>query len=177
MQNNEEVYVVYRMRWVALLLFISAGVSNALVLLTWSPIADKASDYWNDLSISLINLLAVSFQALYLPGTMLVSRAMHTTTLRRTMLMGGSLTASGCCVRWMGTMLYDSSDISSTGSYVLVLLGTCLVALAQPFYLNMPAKIASTWFPVKERDVSTTLGSLANPLGSALGSILPAIFG
>lgn len=177
MDKNDEEYVVYGMRWVALAVFIAAGISNAIVLLTWSPIADKASDYWDDLSITLINLLAVIFQALYLPGTMLASRAMHTSTLRNTMLLGGGLTASGCCIRWMGTMLYDGSNISATGSYVLVLLGTGLVALAQPFYLNMPAKIASTWFSVKERDLSTTLGSLANPLGSAMGSILPAIFG
>lgn len=145
--------------------------------MTWSPIADLASDYWNNLSITLVNLLAVVFQALYLPGTMLASRAMHSTSLRTTMLLGGSLTASGCAVRWVGTLLYDDSAISATGSYVIVLLGTCLVALAQPFYLNMPSKIASTWFSIKERDVSTTLCSLANPLGSALGSILPAMFG
>lgn len=177
MNRNEAEYVVYGMRWVALVVFIAAGISNAMVLLTWSPIADKASDYWDDLSITLINLLAVVFQALYLPGTMLASKSMHTSSLRQTMLLGGTLTALGCCTRWMGTMLYDSSHISPTGSYVFVLLGTCLVALAQPFYLNMPSKIASTWFSVKERDVSTTLCSLANPLGSAMGSIIPAMFG
>lgn len=177
MDKSEDSYVVYKMRWVALSVFIAAGISNAMVLLTWSPIADKASDYWDNLPITLVNLLAVVFQALYLPGTMLASRAMQQSTLRNTMLIGGGLTASGCCVRWMGSMLYDASNISPTASYIFVLLGTCIVALAQPFYLNMPAKIASTWFSVKERDVSTTLGSLANPLGSALGSILPAMFG
>eukprot|EP01035_Chromulina_nebulosa_P019601 gene19601-25506_t len=39
----------------------------------------------------------------------------------------------------------------------------------------MPAKIANTWFAVKERDISTTLCSLANPLGSALGSLIPGL--
>ena len=51
-----------------------------------------------------------------------------------------------------------------------------MVALAQPFYLNMPAKISSAWFAVKERDLSTTVCSLANPLGSAIGSLIPAFF-
>lgn len=173
----ESEYVVYGYRWIALTVFVTAGISNALILLTWSPISDKASDYWNNLPISLVNLLAVIFQAVYLPGTMLSLKAMHTTNLRQTMLLGGSLTASGCCIRYLGAMLYDANDISATGSYVLVLLGTAVVALAQPFYLNMPAKIASTWFSIKERDLSTTLCSLANPLGSALGSVLPAMFG
>ena len=30
---------VYSVRWIILLLFVLSGVSNALVLLTWSPIA------------------------------------------------------------------------------------------------------------------------------------------
>eukprot|EP00981_Chlorochromonas_danica_P014202 scaffold7537_cov179-Ochromonas_danica.AAC.23 len=58
-------------------------------------------------------------------------------------------------------------------SYAIVLFGTILVGLAQPFYLNMPAKIAATWFGVKERDIATTMASLGNPLGSAIGSLLP----
>lgn len=40
----------------------------------------------------------------------------------------------------------------------------------------MPAKIAATWFAVSERDIATTLCSLANPLGSAIGSFIPAMF-
>lgn len=101
---------------------------------------------------------------------------MQHTNLRYTMLLGGSLTTVGCLIRWIGAAVYDAGDTTSSGSYVTVLIGTALVALAQPFYLNMPAKIASTWFSVKERDISTTLCSLANPLGSAMGSILPAMF-
>ena len=61
-------------------------------------------------------------------------------------------------------------------SYTIILVGTVVVATSQPFYLNMPAKIAASWFAVKQRDVATTLCSLANPLGSALGSLLPAMF-
>lgn len=175
--NNAVSYRVYTYRWVIVLSFVAAGVANALVLLSWSPISDLASDYWDGLSISLINLLAVTFQVLYLPGTMLSLKAMQVGGLRYTMLLGGALTFSGCFFRWLATYVYENdSDMDAIASYVLVLFGTCLVALAQPFYLNMPAKIASTWFSISERDVSTTLCSLANPLGSALGSILPAMF-
>jgi FLVCR family MFS transporter 7 len=176
-KNSErELFEVYGYRWIVLVVFILAGVSNALVLLTWSPISDKASDYWNGLSVTYVNLLAVMFQVLYFPGTSLSVYAMQKTNLRYTMLLGGSLTAVGCLVRWIGAAVYDAGDTTSTGSYAVVLIGTALVALSQPFYLNMPAKIASTWFSLTERDVSTTLCSLANPLGSALGSILPAMF-
>jgi hypothetical protein len=36
---------VYSVRWIILLLFVLSGVSNALVLLTWSPIAGNQIIY------------------------------------------------------------------------------------------------------------------------------------
>lgn len=48
--------------------------------------------------------------------------------------------------------------------------------MAQPLYVNFVAVIASSWFPLKERDTATTLASLCNPIGSAIGNILPAVF-
>ena len=141
-----------------------------------SPISDKASDFWGGISNTAVNSLAVSFQVMYIPGTALATSTMKKSDLRTTMLMGGSLTTVGCIIRWAGAYARESDHISPVFSYVIVLFGTLLVATSQPFYLNMPAKIAGSWFAVSERDVGTTLCSLANPLGSAAGSILPAIF-
>jgi FLVCR family MFS transporter 7 len=171
---DTDVYRVYVFRWVTVLLFVFAGVANAMILLSWAPISDKANDYWNGIGLTAVNLLNVVFQIMYLPGTMLALRISEKNLLRNVLLTGGLLTTSGCLIRLAGVLLRDS--ITANGSYVLVLLGTALVGLAQPFYLNMPAKIASTWFAVSERDIATTLCSLANPLGSAIGSFIPAMF-
>ncbi len=62
--NIDSAYTVYGYRWIVLVVFVLAGVSNAAVLLTWSPISDKASDYWDGLSVTFVNLLAVMFQIL-----------------------------------------------------------------------------------------------------------------
>jgi Na+/melibiose symporter-like transporter len=113
---------------------------------------------------------------MYIPGTALSAKTMKMYDLRTTMLLGGSLTTVGCAIRWIGGYARDSGHMSPIMSYTFVLIGTVVVASSQPFYLNMPAKIAASWFAVKERDIATTLCSLANPLGSALGSLLPAMF-
>lgn len=179
--NNDEenklntIFIVYKIRWIILLIFILSGVGNALVLLSWSPISDKASDYWGNIGSTAVNLLAVIFQIMYIPGTALSAKTMKITNLRTTMILGGLLTSVGCVIRWIGGFGRDNGNFTPTFSYVCVLLGTIVVATAQPFYLNMPAKIAASWFAVQERDIATTLCSLANPLGSALGSILPAM--
>ena len=173
---GDSTFEVYGIRWTILGIFVLSGFANALVLLTWAPISDKASDFWGGISKTAVNSLAVSFQLMYIPGTALATSTMKKSDLRTTMLVGGMLTTVGCVVRWIGAFAREDGDMSPILSYVLVLFGTLLVAAAQPFYLNMPAKIAGTWFAVRERDVGTTLCSLANPLGSAAGSILPAMF-
>ena len=52
------------------------------------------------------------------------------------------------------------------GRYAVVLLGQVLGALAQPFFTNMPANIAGTWFPMSQREIATTIASIFNPLGA-----------
>ena len=86
---------------------------------------------------------------MYLPGTILAVNIMKITDLRRTMLFGGLLTAVGCAIRYIGSI--SQPNISPTSSYGIVLLGTLFAALAQPFYLNMPARLATAWFGVSER--------------------------
>jgi MFS family permease len=164
-------YQVYSFRWVILLTFILAGTANAFVLLTWSPITDKAQIFWNDIDITAINLLSVIFQICYIPGTFIALYLTSNYGLRASLVSGSTLTALGCFIRYIGVLIRDSTD--ATTSYGVVFLGTVLVALAQPVYLNMPAKIASIWFSTSERDTAAVFGSLSNPLGSAIGSVLP----
>jgi hypothetical protein len=173
-EDSKRTYVVYTYRWLILAVFIFSGVANAMVLLTWAPITDKAQTYWNNIDITFVNLLSVIFQICYVPGTLLALRFSEKHSLRGLMLRGGALTCVGCVIRLVGALVIDSAD--RTLSYALVLFGTIFVGLSQPFYLNMPAKIASTWFGVNERDIATTLCSLANPLGSAIGSLIPSMF-
>jgi hypothetical protein len=56
-----------------------------------------------------------------------------------------------------------------------VLFGQIAGGLAQPFFTNSPAKLAGEWFPVSERNLATTVASMCNPLGIALGQILPTL--
>ncbi len=172
--QDDTEYQVSSFRWATIVLFVFAGVANAMVLLSWSPISDKANDYWDGIGLTFVNLLNVIFQIMYLPGTLLALRISDKNLLRNVLLTGGALSTVGCFIRLIGSLTRD--DIGAPGSYALMLIGTALVGLAQPFYLNMPAKIAATWFAVSERDVATTLCSLANPLGSAIGSFIPPMF-
>ena len=53
--------------------------------------------------------------------------------------------------------------------------GTFLAALAQPSILGCPTLLAASWFGENERATANTIGSIANPLGIAVGSVLAPI--
>jgi len=50
-----------------------------------------------------------------------------------------------------------------------------LGGIGQPFLLNAPAKLAAFWFRPNTRAIATTIGSVSNPIGIAIGFGLPGI--
>jgi hypothetical protein len=67
------------------------------------------------------------------------------------------------------------NSIGDGGNYGFQLTGQCFASIAQPLFLNLVTAIATAWFPLSERDLATTLATLLNPLGSALGQIIPIL--
>ncbi len=56
--------------------------------------------------------------------------------------------------------------------YGIVIAGQTLAATAQSFIYQAPPLLASNWFPPTERTTATSIGSLANQLGIAIGFVL-----
>lgn len=84
------------------------------------------------------------------------------------------LTAVGSWVRYLAVILLLSHG-STSGCFAVMMLGQIMAAVAQPFYINGPSRLSGDWFAVNEREVSTTIASMAGPLGNAVGSILPTL--
>lgn len=57
--------------------------------------------------------------------------------------------------------------VAGYARYTVTLLGQMSGAMAQPFYMNLPAALASLWFPQRERDIATIIASLTNPVGAS----------
>lgn len=57
-----------------------------------------------------------------------------------------------------------------------LVLGQSIIAIGSPLSLIAPAKIASIWFSDDQRALATMIGSLATPLGSVIGFVMPFIF-
>jgi len=61
-------------------------------------------------------------------------------------------------------------------SFIYVLAGQTICALASPFIINAPTKITSNWFAENERSFATMVGACANIFGICVGFFLPYLF-
>lgn len=176
----------HKKRWFILALFCSLNLMNAALWVTYAPISDICQRYFSDSptlddvsgSATAVNMLAILYQILYAPGTFLGSYIMQRKGLRYTLLVAGILTAIGSLIKLIAALSRARNTNSNTGAitYALMFIGQCLPSMAQPMFVNFPAVIASLWFPENERDIAITIGSLFNPLGSAIGQVFPVVF-
>jgi len=62
-----------------------------------------------------------------------------------------------------------------TRSYVMLLIFQIMTAIGQPFVLNSFTKLASAWFPEKEKTLASGLGTMSMFLGVLVAFILPPL--
>ena len=174
--NTDIQFKVYTSRWLMLALFCFINASNSLIWVTFAPISNLTEIYIGGSvgNISAVNTLALVFSIFYLPGSILCAYLNNAYNLKFTLTVGGILTVFGTFLRLIAGLCRN--DINSNSVYTLFIIGQILSALAQPIFVNVCAYIASLWFAVKQRDIATTIGSMANPVGNAIGQILPAVF-
>ena len=53
--------------------------------------------------------------------------------------------------------------------------GQALCAIAQPFLMGVPPRLAAVWFPADEVSTATAIGVFGNQLGVAFGFIIPPL--
>lgn len=116
------------------------------------------------------SLTCIPLQILYLPGTILAVFLMERYGLRVCLTVGAALNAVSAWIRYAACFIPDPHT-----SYAVLLVGQCFGGLAQPIFTNLPSRIAGDWFPVTERDLGTVAGAMSNPLGNAVGSVVPSL--
>lgn len=82
-------------------------------------------------------------------------------------MFGGIIIMTGAAFRLI---------VVATETFIFVLIGQIIAALAQAFLQNPVAKLATTWFGDKERGTATAFGSMAMPVGCLVAFMLPNLF-
>lgn len=157
-----------RKRWRMLALYALGCMANQAMWIGFAPIEAEVMDTFGA-SSTWVNLLSLVFMIVYLPANFPASYAMDVLGCRHALIIGATLQTVGALIRCVKP--------AAPGSAYLVMAGQTLAALGQPFFTDMPPKIAVDWFPPYQRVMADTIASLSMPIGAALGFVLPSAFG
>ncbi|MCX6282289.1 MAG: MFS transporter [Bacteroidetes bacterium] len=155
-----EDFLIYRYRWVMLVLFMCVVAVNQLLWITFAPITGSAAKFYM-VSDLWIGLLSMVFMVVYIIVSIPASWVIDTYGIRIAVGTGAVFTGVFGLIRGMMADNFTWVFIAQTG-----------IAIGQPFLLNAMTTIAARWFPIRERAMASGLGSLAMYLGIVIGMAL-----
>nr|CAI5855695.1 unnamed protein product [Callosobruchus analis] len=163
--DSKPIIRVYKRRWIILLIYITYNTISSFQWIEYSIITNLVMDYYN-VDASTVDWTAMSFMVawpvLVFPASFIVDKL----GLRAAALIGAFLTAIGAAIK----LFAYGRDL-----FYVVLIGQTVVAISQVFILNLPPKIAVTWFKPSEVSTVCSLGVFGMALGIALGFLLPPV--
>ncbi|XP_069564053.1 solute carrier family 49 member A3 [Brachyistius frenatus] len=160
-------FKVYKRRWFVLLLLCLLNCSNAMIWITFAPVADQSAEYLR-VTLADINWLSVVYMVVAIPLSFGTSWMLDTVGLRTTLILGSWLNMLGAVMRFVGTLPGEGFR----GQFAVVMAGQAVCALAQTLIIFTPTKMAALWFPDSQRATANTIASMSNPLGILLANII-----
>lgn len=175
-QPTKQDYKVYASRWAVLFAYCILNILNAMIWTTFVSISDITQHYFGPpgsfySSITGVNMLANIQLAVAVPGGFVAFWITKHQRPRRTMLFAAILTVLSSVIKLLAAIYFDSLSVSKV--YAMMIIGQAIAGFIQPSITNFPASLSSIWFPVQERDVSTSIASMCSAIGSAIGSLVP----
>ncbi|CAF0917128.1 unnamed protein product [Didymodactylos carnosus] len=161
------LFVTYKRRWFYLFIICLAQISNAMIWINFSPIADIATQYYS-VNYDAINWLSLIYMAVTIPFTLPSTWIIDKIGIKSGMIIGSWLNALGSFIRVISTW----SFLSIHSRFPIVLLGQFLCAVAQTYILFIPTKFSFVWFSEKQRSLANSIAIGSNYFGILMGSIL-----
>ncbi|SFE56924.1 MFS transporter, FLVCR family, MFS-domain-containing protein 7 [Paenibacillus catalpae] len=152
------------MKWIILLSIVPVIVSTEMMWLSLAPIASLAEEYYGVGSMA-VTLCSMSFMIMFILFSLPASWVIDRWGYKASLLIGAGLTAVFGLLR---ALFADD--------FTLVLIFQFILAIGQPFLLNIATKVASDWFPLQERSTAAGILTLAQYIGFIVPMALaPAI--
>lgn len=155
-----------RGRHAAAAAFSLGNAMNAVLWICFSPVAAATARRYA-VSIGDVNQLSLLYLYLYAPGCLLSGYVMQRYGLRANVAMGAVLNTACGWLRFAAT--------ARGAGFGLLAVGQAFGALAQPAFLNAPARLAADWFPAREREHVIVWTAVSNIIGNAIGSAVPGL--
>lgn len=147
-------------RWVILLAIVPIIISTEMMWLSLAPISSMAEKYYGVSSMS-IAMFSMSYMIMFIIFSMPASIIIDKYGYRYSLVFGALLTAVFAVVR----AIYADN-------YTVVLISQFIIAVGQPFLLNISTKVPANWFPISERSTAAGILIMAQYIGFAVPMIV-----
>ncbi|CAL4163014.1 unnamed protein product, partial [Meganyctiphanes norvegica] len=162
-ESEPKQYVVYKIRWLILAIFVALSLSNAFQWIQYSIITDIIIEYYG-VSSTTVNWLSILYMITYppliFPGTWFLQKY----GLRTSILIGAFGNMVGTAIKCF-SVHPDRFWVTFAGQFT--------TASSQIFILGIPAQLAATWFGPDQVSTACALGVFGNQLGIAIGFLIP----
>ncbi|XP_078004668.1 solute carrier family 49 member A3 isoform X2 [Phascolarctos cinereus] len=158
-------YQTYKRRWLFLLVVSLLNCSNAMLWLSFAPVADKIAHYFQ-LSMMQINWLSLIYLVISVPFGIVATWILDSFGLRCSTILCAWLNAIGSVIR-----LFPCIHFMGDYHFLYFMIGQSFCALAQVLVIFSPAKLAALWFPEHQRATANMIATMSNPLGVLLANM------
>lgn len=150
-------------RWVILLVTVPAIISTEMMWLSLAPIASLAEGFFGVGSMS-IALFSMSYMIMYILFSLPASWVVDRFGFRTSLAIGALITA-----------IFGFARYIFIENFTLVLIAQFIIAVGQPFLLNITTKVPANWFPLSERSTAAGILTMAQYMGFAVPMLIAPI--
>ncbi|GAB6024546.1 Major facilitator super domain-containing protein 7 [Chamberlinius hualienensis] len=169
-QENNIVYHVYKERWVIATVCALLQVTNGALWINFASIANYSREYF-DVDTDAINWLSLVYFVTFGPFVFIAMWVVNKYGFKIGLYFACFFNVVGSLLRDFGTYPF----VPNSYRYHISLAGQTVASIVFPILTTLPTKVSQDWFAENERTISTTIISMASPLGSALGSFIPTL--
>lgn len=151
---------VSQYRWVILAAIFPMIVSTEMMWLTLAPVSSMARDFYGVSSLS-VDMLSISYMIMFILFSIPASWVVDRYGYRHSLIIGALLTA-----------VFGVARAVFSDNFTLIITTQFLIAIGQPFLLNISTKVPANWFPANERSTAAGILTMAQYVGFAIPMLI-----
>lgn len=160
---------VYKQRWIVLIAVALLNNTNTMSWIGYAPSGNYVNSFYGEGSAAWLSLV---FMLCTIPVGLFAMWAGREWGLRTAILIAGYTNGIGSIIRVISSI----DAINPDYRFPICMTGQAISAVAYPFIMFLPTKVAGSWFPDTQRAIATTIGVMSNPLGVLMANLIsPAI--